>query len=212
MSKIKLGFGLPAYGGKIAMQAAEMWLSLGNTLAASEARFEMRMLSLVDTCGIDVARNRLVEEALEKGCNWLLMIDADTWHPDGFDILRMVSEADRAGAAVVVAPVPRRAPNDTHLMVYQEIEGQRVPFKLEQLGGQLTPIHSAATALMAINLDFLIAQQIEAPWFKFVWQDGTTKFLSEDLFFSGRIRAAGGLILADGRYVAKHLQRPEILG
>ena len=209
---IKLGIGIPAYGAKISMWAAEMFLSLGSTLAASEQRFSLRMLNFMDVCGIDVARNKLTEEALNQQCDWLLMVDADTFHPDGFDILRMISEADRIpNTAAVAAPVPRRAPNDTHLMIYNEVGGERVPVDRAAMPSELFPIRSAATALMAINLKFLREKKIPAPWFEFTWIQGTTKFLSEDLFFANKMNAAGGTILADGRFVAKHLQRPEIL-
>ncbi len=54
-SIIKLGIGLPAYGAKISMWHAQMWLTLGAALAQSSKRFELRMIGYVDACGVDVA-------------------------------------------------------------------------------------------------------------------------------------------------------------
>lgn len=203
---LKLAIGLPVYTGQITAFAQRMWLSLGATLASS-TRFQYVGTTLIETCGIDVARNRLVASAHQQGADWLLMIDADTWHDDGFDILTMVSDADRAGAAVVAAQVPKRDPDDTHLMVYRYVNGRRTN---AILGKQLEPIDAAATAMMAIRLSAV--EDFAPPWFMFEWRGhALTPALSEDLYFCKRIRDAGGLILGDGRFVAKHLQRPQVI-
>ncbi len=210
---IKLGVGIPAYGGKVVSNHCEMFLSLGITLAASEQRFSFVMLSLMDTCGVDIARNRIFESAFAHQCDWVLMVDCDTYHTDGYNILRMISEADRIeDAAVVVAPVPKRDPMDSRLMIYKHNDkGQRIPIKQHELEiDKLTEIDSAATALMAVNINF-VKSKLTPPWFRFVYVDGTTRFLSEDLHFCQLVKANGGKIFADGRFKPNHLQRPEII-
>lgn len=203
---IALAIGLPVYTGQLTAFAQRMWLSVGATLAAS-TRFRYVGTTLVETCGIDVARNTLVAAAMRQQADWLLMVDADTWHDDGFDILTMISDADRAGADVVAAQVPKRDPDDTHLMVYRYVDGKRTNAKL---GKQLEPIDAAATAMMAIRLAPVMERA--PPWFKFDWGSARLKpTLSEDLYFCKQVRDAGGLILGDGRFVAKHLQRPQII-
>lgn len=214
MSQIKLAIGLPAYTGQITAFAFRMWLDLGAMLRASEARFKLVQTNLIETCGIDVARNRLVAEALEVGADWLLMIDADTWHEDGSDILQMISDADRMAqhtkVGAVAAQVPKRDPDDTHLMVYRYLNEKRYPATLPS--GGIADIDAAATAMMAINLNFIREHKLKAPWFKFEWRDGDTKpFQGEDLYFCARVREAGGVILGDGRFIAKHLQRPQVI-
>lgn len=218
MSKqLKLGIGLPAYGGRVSMYVGEALFHLGYALASAENRFVFSSFAKLDVCGVDIARNRIVDSAIQAGLDWVLMIDSDThWEPENaFDVLQMISSADHAGAAVVAAPVPKRDPSDSHLMVYRETGAGRVPLTREQLASEgmsdpLVDITSAATALMAIDVGF-VKEKLSPPWFRFVWQDDSIKFLSEDLYFCGRVLAAGGRIVCDSRFIARHLQRPEVL-
>jgi hypothetical protein len=209
--KIILGVGLPAYGAKVAMWQVDMWMQLGFALATSETRFELRATPKLDVCGVDVARNRLVEEAIVTGCDWLLLVDADTWHDEpgcGYDLLQMVSDADRAGdVGIVAAPVPRRDPNNTDYMIYDNF-----PHHMDQklFDGKLVECETVATALCALNINF-IKKRLTPPWFTFEWTGGTTRFTSEDVLFCRKVLVADGKVMVDGRFRAKHLQRPEIL-
>lgn len=210
---IRLAIGLPHYGAHSAMWSAEMWLTLGYALAGSESRFKLAMINFVDACNIEVARNQLVNDAIAKNADWLLMIDADTWHTDGFDILQMISTAAREKFAVVAAPVPRRGGADTHLMIYRHdaVTMRRTPLTLEDLDprhGSLVSIDSAATALMAIDLNF-VKEHLAPPWFRFEWAG--RNFISEDLNFCQRVRYRDGKIAATTTFVAHHLQRPAVL-
>lgn len=220
---INLAIGLPVYGGMVVAQATRMWLQLGAALAMTPDRFMFRGITIVDACGVDVSRNRLIAELLPTQANWVLMVDADTWHEDPGDILRMISDADRincgeAGSvmtgriAAVAAQVPRRDPNDTRNMVYRMVGDER---HIATLGPQLEPIDMAATAMMAINLDFIRAKADEwkPPWFKFAYRAGDVKpVLSEDMYFCVEVDKHDGMILGDGRFRANHLQRPQVIG
>lgn len=208
---IILGLGTPAYGAKIAMWQLDMWLQLGWALAQTEARFTQRVTPKLDVCGVDVARNRLILEAHQAGCNWLFLVDADTWHDDegaGFDILQMISDADRAGATIIAPPVPRRDPSNTQYMIYDRFPHHMEP--IEYLGKPPMECETVATAMCAINISWVVAK-LPPPWFKFEWTDNTLSFLSEDAWFCRRVREHGGKVMVDGRFRAKHLQRPEIL-
>jgi hypothetical protein len=209
MSIIKLAIGLPSYGSRIQAQAAEMWMTLGSCLADSRERFELVKFSIVDVCGVDVARNRLVEEAITAKADWLFMVDSDTWHHDGFDILSMISKADREGAAVVVAPVPKRDPNDPHLMIYRQLGTERDSVHRKILDNhpfELVPIDSAATAFMAMRVSFV--EKLPKPWFRFQYIEGTNRFVSEDLGFCAAVKENGGKIFAYREFTCKHLHRP----
>ncbi len=203
---IKIGFGVPAYGGKISAEHARMWLLMGHALACSEERFTcMLPVAIIDVCGIDTARNLLMTASLGL-CDWLVMIDADTWVKDPHELLAMVSNADRANAAVVVAPVVRRnLDGSRELMVYQFMtdDGKLYSMRDEALGPGPTAIDAAATACMAINMKF--AEKLDRPFFRF------TATHSEDKDFCLRVRALGGVILADPRVTTYHLNRPAIL-
>lgn len=214
--KIRLGIGLPAYGGRLAMWHMDMWLSMGYALATNEERFQLVFRDLVDVCGVEVARNKLFDQAMGAKVDWLLMVDADTWHPDGFEILQLISNADRAGAAVVALPTPRRGGNDTHLMAYEcPTPNERVPMSEAQIRGRtdshgLSRVDAVATSFMAVNLKF-VEERLTAPWFRFVWIEGTTRFVSEDLDFCRRVREADGKIYVSAKLRARHLNRPELL-
>lgn len=218
---IRLGIGLPAYGGKIDMNASRMWMSMGFALESASNRFQLVGHSLVDVCGVEVARNRLVEEAIAADADWLLMIDADSWVDDAFSILQGVSSAARSGAVAYAIPTPRRGGADTHLMIYRDVGGVRQALTANELaaakiahgdtpGTALVPVDSAATAMMAFDVRF-VREKLAPPWFRFEWKYGTTTFVSEDLAFCRRLTEAGGRIVADASIVAHHRQRPEVL-
>lgn len=206
---LKLALGLPAYGAKIAMWQQDMWLQLGYALGAAAHRFQLVATPKVDVCGIDVARNRLVEEAIMADCDWLFLVDADTWHDEdgaGYDILQMISDAERLGATIIAPPVPRRDPANTQYMVYDQFPKAMDP---RDYWGKVVTVDVVATAMCAINVQR--AKTLPQPWFKFDYVDGTLKFLGEDAYFCRKVQQAGGKVLVDGRFSAKHLQRPEIL-
>lgn len=218
-STIRLGIGLPAYGAKLSMWHAQMWLTLGATLAQSP-RFELAMFGYVDACGVDVARNRLVEDALKAGCDWLLMVDADTWTDDGGALLQMIADAARRErCAIVGAAVPRRDPNDTRPTVYRRVATPGVrtelldhAFAYEPIaiaGDALVPVDSIGAAMVAVNLRFLT--MTVPPWFKFGWKTGETRpHRSEDHVLCERAIDCGWQVMADPRIVTHHLQRPRV--
>ena len=208
--RIILGIGLPHYGLRSVTWQAEQWITFGFALANAHERFNLRLIDVVDVCGVEVARNQLMHDALKQNVNWLLMVDTDTWHADGFDIVQMISSADRQGYAVVAVPTPRRGADDTHLMVYRGEE--RRPLTPEDLAveADFVEIDSAATSMMAINVDF-VKEHMAPPWFRFEWKYGSLDFGPEDLSFCRRIREAKGKIGATTKFVARHLQRPTVL-
>lgn len=215
MSKLRLIIGIPAYGGQITANHARMWLEIGNTLGGSYERFSLVEFAFWDVNGIDQARNMMLARALELQADWLLMIDADTWiEPSkidresgvdaGFLLLRMISDAERREAAIVVAPVmPRRASatGDQGPMVWVKhpnLDAGCAPDAalLEQRG--LFEIDSAATAVFAVNIPRIIPIK---PSFKFAGG------LSEDKFFCKCVRDGGGKIFVDTRVRTGHTSR-----
>lgn len=222
-NRLRLAVGIPAYGDALTAWQARMWMEFGSTLGGSEKRFELVMFSHVDTNPIDKARNMLLDQAVEHKADWLLMIDADTWvesnnSPDALDagalLLRMISEADRAGASIVAAPVMRRDMEPHDAMIYRLPYGQRWDMKLEHVDRSIwfdgkTPleIDAAATAVFAINISEIKRTRrwtYELPRFAF---NGALS-LSEDFDFCRQVREAGGKILCDPRVRTGHKSRP----
>jgi len=214
---IRLAIGVPAYGGRVVAEHLRMFLELGHSLALSTSRFQLASGGYLDVCGIDKARNDLVESAVKASADWLLMIDADTWVvPDGeddagFQLLRMISEADRAGAWVVGAPVIRRygGGHSREIMAYRwsklntsfppQVPHDAVlqPLDDDDVQDKLQDVDALATAVLAINLH-------KTKDFKFRF----TERLSEDLNFCKDVLGNGGPILLDGRVRTAHLSRP----
>lgn len=230
MSKLRLAIGIPAYGGSISMHHARMWMEFGNTLGGSHERFELVAFDTADINGVDQARNYLFARAVTAGADWLLMVDADTWvEPTGTDqqagtdagflLLRMLSEADRSDASVVVAPVNRRLGSSAalaahehtrELMIYKaELRREHfmdmgLPYEFGTLSPMspaqrgLVEIDAAATAVFAFNVRRAVEHQA---MFKF------TISLSEDMEFCRQTRAREGRILVDTRIRTGHLSR-----
>lgn len=219
---IKLGLGLPHYGGTMVTRSVDMWMSLGAALMESAQRFELAFRLRLDVCGIEHARNQIVAAALEANVDWLLMIDTDTWYDDAFDILQAISDADRTGHAVLAVATPQRALNEEpHLMIYtrggperkgdatlEPISHRTLEHRLKVFGEKLWPVDAAATSMMAIDLNF-VKKHLAPPWFRFDWRYGTLEYTSEDKSFCNRITEAGGTIVTPTNFVASHRVRPK---
>lgn len=220
-SQLKLAIGLPAYGGQVSAHHARMWLELGNVLGASSDRFQLIGFNYLDMNPIDRARNFLLADAMRRGADWLFMIDADTWivgdqHEDaGFQLLRMISDAERREAAIVMAPVMARQvdPTKRTVMAYRvageanpsidSVDGRgqgHTPITLADEKRGLVEVDAGATACMAIDLHQ--ANNRGMAIFQF------TPELSEDLFFCKTVREHGGKIFVDTRVRTAHLSRP----
>lgn len=210
MTQIKLGIGIPAYGGKVSVEHTRMWLEVGAALADNRERFTLTLpLAHIDVCQVDKARGLLIDAAIEAKCDWLLMLDADTYVEDGVQLLQMISSADRDGFVAAVAPVLRRsaegARRPEEFAAY--VDGEPLAYS-ELVGGHrdLIPIDEAGAACMAIKVSWVYARlRDDQPWFRF------TKYRSEDRDFCQRVRQAGGSIACDRRVRTRHVNKPGVL-
>jgi hypothetical protein len=232
MSKLKLAICSPAYGGQINAAQARMWTEIGNAVGASSERFRLTMFGFVDVNPVDRARNQALAHAMLHSSDWLFSIDADTWiehsadEDAGFQMLRMISDADRAGAVLVSAPVVKRADETQMLMVAKGLDAYELAVygkpgedgKHKAVSGKwaltqqrrlvstidngTTPIWAVGAACYAVNLNKLV--KIEPPaMYRF------TDMLSEDLDFCAQIRAkfGDGAIMVDPRVKTGHAGR-----
>lgn len=219
---LKIGVGIPAYGGDVAVEHTRMWMEYGFTLACSDRRFQSHMFGHVDVCSVEKARSIIVARALEAECDWLLMVDADTWVATGGTLLEMISTADHEGVAVVAGAVPRRfvGMKPAGLAAYRRdpsLLGRLLPINIHPLGpntlaqsDQVAPnfigVDSVGTAVFAVDLRF-VKTKLTPPWFRFT-RPGET---GEDHDFCARIQAAGGLICVDRRVKCRHRNIPVVL-
>lgn len=240
MKRIRFAVGIPAYGATIDAQHAEMWLQLGFALAANTERFTLEALGAVDENPVADARNVIVEQALQELAplerdptgDWLLMVDADTYHTGddaGVDILRMLRAGEAAGAAIIGAPVRARGMKDHPRTVWMQDETPRIqvagrpaPVPTQSLApeeaykGKVRACTRIGAAFMAVNLTWLRRYFPDPPWFSHepIMTGGREQRLrgyGEDCAFCDAVRIRRGEILVDGRFFPKHVMTPERL-
>lgn len=113
---IKLGIALPCYGSKLDIGHAAMWIGVGAALLQAQDKVTLHWMADYHINGIDLCRNVALYDALAAGCDWVFMIDADTYHRSmgengqcdaigdaGVDIVQMVRDADRQQVPVLDA-------------------------------------------------------------------------------------------------------------
>lgn len=207
LPRIPLAIGVPAYGGQVNAHQARMWLALGEALHMFGERFDLKAFIHVDMAGVQRARNALLAYAMQQGCTWLLMIDADTWveahnadnpRAAGYALLRMIDDAAQAGIAVVSAPVRVRD---------EGVGGERLA-AFSMAGGALKvgePLRGLqdvdACGAACLGIDLHAVNKADA-FFEF------RNNLGEDIAFCQQIKKAGYRIALDGRVRTGHLSRP----
>lgn len=206
---IPLAIGVPAYGGQIVAHQARMWLAIGEALPMFGSRFDLKAFLTVDMAGVQRARNALLAYAMQQGCTWLLMIDADTWveahnadnpRAAGYALLRMIDDAAQAGVALVSAPVRIRdeGVGGERLAAFRTEGGARALRTGEPLRG-LQDVDACGAACLAIDLH---AVNKADAFFRF------EDHIGEDISFCRQLKAAGFRIALDGRVRTGHLSRP----
>jgi len=230
---INLGIGLPCYGSKLDVGHAAMWLGLGVALASTKDKFTLRMMSDYHIQPIDLARNTIIHDAASAGCDWVLMVDADTFHSGaqhdhsrgmhncdacelgigdvGVDILQMIMDGDRAGAAAIGAPVRGRKVGDSAVCV-ESTAGAKV--SIDHLRGNTMPVLRIGAAFLAVNLGWLQEHWPKAPWFVMspYYDIGRpVQGIGEDYAFCDGVWDRGGEVMCDGRFVPEHVDRRKLV-
>lgn len=193
---LRLGIGIPAFGLKLDIGHASMWLGLGAALAASTDKFTLAMFNTYHINGIDLARNTIVYDAIAADCDWVLMLDADTFHAStatasaiadaGIDLLQMIRDANRGAYAVegelksiefptgttqvglVGAPVRGRGIGSNGFCVHGISPHQQPlgPLPEEAILGQVRAVGRIGGACIAVNCRWLRAHWPVGPWFE----------------------------------------------
>jgi hypothetical protein len=217
---IKLGVGIPAYGSSLDVGHAGMWLALGVALVQSQEKFQLASFANYHINGVDLCRNTMMFDAIDAGCDWLLMVDADTYHyagleaigDNGVDVLQMVMDGERAGAAAIGAPVRVRG-KSTYIYNIRPPDGKDLPPD-DVWRGRVFEVSHIGAAFAAYNLKWLRKHWPEGPWFMNVpARSGRPRYeIGEDVFFCAQARGLGGTILCDGRFEPKHVGGRKIVG
>jgi len=214
---VKIGIGLPAYGSRVFVNHDRMMLSFGHALGTHGDRFVLQHFAALDVPDVAVVRNFLTQAALDAGCDWLLMIDSDTWEEDGYHLLQMISTGEKEKAAVIAAPVKRR----DGIYNYLVKEGEEwLQSRDVRVASAVFPVSRIGTAMWAMNLNWLRSQpDFPLPWFQKIYYSpkpgervNCDDFMGEDYFFCDAVNKCGGKILCDSRFLPKHATGANILG
>ena len=158
--------------------------------AADAARLadEVKIVVVHNVCPYDRARIALMTRAVEAGCDWGLLLDADTLLPVGGLERLLTAAGDHPDGWMFSGHYLRRG------YPYTSVWSGTLP------GGQLTQLTATRgvheikwTGLGAALVDMRKVAGLQEPWFAYGAQPNGTQ-VSEDLWFCDRIRDAGGKI------------------
>lgn len=205
MEPLKVLVGIPAYRGQVHYGHLMQMMSLSSAVFTARGLLSLRGLVCPESCSIDWSRNQLLHLALKDGSDWLLMCDADTYHTNAADFVRMIEEARIKGAAVVAAPVKMRGREGYNVFTSGDAKEKRIVPK-EEFAGKVTPVDRIGTAFMAVNCHWIRDHWPEQPWFVTQQLSGPVPSkIGEDVSFVDGVRSRGGLVLADGRFEPVHV-------
>lgn len=214
---IRLGVGLPAYRSVVTVGQVKQWMEFGAEVNRVKPGVTLGMHIAVDVCGVDRARNICLAQAMKNGCDWLLMIDSDTWVECGNELVRMIIEAPE-DCALVGAAVRTRGGGrgeQAPLNVYRwnqaarKHESMDVPTPVEhelQSTKRHVLVDAIGAAVIAINLHRLMPSD-QFKWF--YYEDGSS--ISEDLYFCRQLGDRGEKIYVDTRMKTFHVDKPSVL-
>jgi hypothetical protein len=157
-----------------------------------------------ESYSIEWSRNRLLWQAMQRGADWVLMMDADTFHAKTPDLIRMLETGQESGAAVIASPVKMRGRFGYNVFEVADDVVRHVDPQSWQ--GRVSGVDRIGTACFAISADWIKEPWPNQPWFVTQQLDGDEpRKIGEDVTFCDRVRERGGKILADGRFEPVHV-------
>lgn len=158
---------------------------------------------------IDANRNKMVKSFLENEDNeWLLMIDNDVVPPG--DILKMVDHDKKIVSATVT--VKKEGPPQP-VIVRERDDGKLRSISLEEFNDEVTDeglieVDGVGTGCLLVHRS--IFEEMQPPWFKFMYnEDGTLK-LGEDFYFARKLLEKGEDVYVSAEYVCSHFRKTDL--
>lgn len=195
--------GIPAYRGQVHYGHVMQMMSMSALCMAARETFAMRGFMAPESCSVDWSRNQLVYHGMrDEDCDWVLMMDADTFCARAEPVLRMLHTAAEERPAVIAAPVIIRGKQAYNVLDAED--NHNIP--REEWANKVCEIDRVGTACMAISTKWMRANWPESPWFETKQLPGPVPSkVGEDINFCDGVRSRGGRILLDGRFEPIHV-------
>jgi hypothetical protein len=189
-----------------------MWLGLGAALFEARDKVELAWFSEYHVNGIDLCRNTIVYDAMRAGCDWVFMIDADTFHRStgqngvceaigdaGTDIVQMIRDADRGqyphwlGDRLELRPIP--VPDGTNgiALIGAPVRGRGVGDQgvcVQHSDGSQVPLEQLQGKLSHVWRIGGACIAVNLKWFRERWRKGPWFEMEHD--YSDRPKNARG--------------------
>lgn len=170
---------------------------IGYTIAMVGDKLDI-VTNVVPGTYIHRARQQLIDQSLEMGCNWMLWCDSDMRFPKDALLRLMQHNEDFVGINYSSRTIPPR---------YIGIKRIGIDHQEDGLGGALLPTRPDSTGLeeceaMGFGLVLMKAAWLprlptDKPWFFFGWDENRAKHVGEDVWFARLAREAGVKLYID---------------
>lgn len=158
---------------------------------------------------VDANRNKMVKDFLDNEQNeWMLMVDNDVVPPG--DVLKMVDY----GESVVSATVTIKKEGVPHPVIVKERDDGKLrritldEFNEEVTEDGLVDVDGVGTGCLLVHRS--IFEEMQPPWFKFMYnEDGTLK-LGEDFYFAQKLREKGEDVYVSSEHVCSHYRKTDL--
>ena len=194
---VKLGILLPLYGA-VAPNFFINFLNRLHDLYYNGRGYEVKIYMKISTV-IDRARNELVRDAIEDGCDYILFIDSDILMPKGaidklIDMNVDIASGLYFAKAKPYLPVARVIKNTKHFYL-EEFEYHTI-----------IDVAGVGMGLCLIKSDVFKNPKITYPYFKFEWKNDENGIyeVAEDLYFCDQAREAGYSIKLNTGILLEH--------
>lgn len=194
----RVGYYVPAYGRSL---DPAVWMQ-GVLEGMAAVHLGYKLVPLwEDVNGVDLARNRVLQESRAAKLDYLFMQDADTAADGKAVIPRVLEIAESHGAAVVAVGYPLRRKTPTLSLT---------PAK----EGDVYECEGAGTGLMLVDIAAVnrVAMFHEGAWFERSHADSRRAYLDEggDVHFCRVMREHGEKVWADAALPTLHVHKQPI--
>jgi GT2 family glycosyltransferase len=158
---------------------------------------------------VDANRNQMVKDFLgDEDNEWLIMCDNDVVPPR--DILQMVDYGEKVVSATVTIK-KERVPQP--VIVKQRDDGQYRQMGMDEYYEEiddegLVEVDGVGTGCILIHRS--VVEDIEPPWFRFIYNDDGTLELGEDFYFGEKLRQNDYSMYVSSEHVCSHFRKTDL--